>query len=113
MVDDGDTINIYDYHRIYLWSSYIIIIMEIYIYIGLMMDSWLVVSTILTNICQWEWLSHILWNKCLKPPTSISSMGMIPWYYSWYHHSIMLLNNNVFVLVLIVDNDNFNDTYDR
>jgi hypothetical protein len=33
----NDTINIYDNHRIYLWLSYIIIIMDIYIYI---MDLW-------------------------------------------------------------------------
>ena len=34
---------------------------------------WLVVSTPLKNISQWEGLSHILWeNKtCSKPPTSI------------------------------------------
>ena len=31
---------------------------------------WLVVLTILKNISQWEGLSHILWKKCLKPPTS-------------------------------------------
>ena len=35
---------------------------------------WLVVSTILKNISQWEGLSHILWKnkKCSKPPTRIS-----------------------------------------
>jgi hypothetical protein len=33
---------------------------------------WLVVSTPLKNISEWEGLSHILWkNKCLKPPISI------------------------------------------
>ena len=31
--------------------------------------NWLVVSTPLKNISQWEGLSHILWKKCLKPPT--------------------------------------------
>jgi hypothetical protein len=35
---------------------------------------WLVVSTILKNISQWEGLSHILWKiklnkECLKPPS--------------------------------------------
>ena len=34
---------------------------------------WLVFSTPLKNISQWEGLSHILWKnkKCSKPPTSI------------------------------------------
>jgi hypothetical protein len=36
--------------------------------------NWLVVSTILKNISQWEGLSHILWKiklnkECLKPPS--------------------------------------------
>jgi hypothetical protein len=35
---------------------------------------WLVVSTILKNISQWEGLSHTLWKnkKCSKPPTRIN-----------------------------------------
>jgi len=34
---------------------------------------WLVVSTPLKNISQWEGLSHVLWKniKCSKPPTKI------------------------------------------
>ena len=41
--------------------------------------TWLVVSTILKNISQWEGLSHILWKnvenkKCLKPPTRDSQI---------------------------------------
>jgi len=30
----------------------------------------LAVLTILKDKSQWEGLSHILWKKCLKPPTS-------------------------------------------
>jgi len=32
---------------------------------------WLVVSTPLKNIRQWEGLSHILWKKCLKAKNRI------------------------------------------
>ena len=32
-------------------------------------NNWLVALTILKHISQWEGLSHILWKKCLKPPT--------------------------------------------
>ena len=38
----------------------------IYSYIYILVGGF---NTILKNITQWEGLSHILWKKCLKPPT--------------------------------------------
>ena len=64
---------------------------------------WLVVLTMLENISQWEGLAHILWKikhvwKCLKPPTSISTIKPSESSYLWTRISCNQQINMSFLL---------------